>query len=1080
MNCIAQLDTVHYIPPMHSRDVGQVEDHYVYLSTPETVPFNVVVTDGSGTPYPGSPFTLSNAAPVRIDVGNGQVPATKLVVPIDSLNTVLSTEGLILTANKPFFANARYRASVQAEALSAKGKAAFGQTFRIGAAPIIAQQNIRSFVVGFMATENNTTVNLTDYDPNIVFNGTPNVTQATTTVTLDAGESYVISGYANHNPNLQGIVGALLTSDKPIVVNCGNWNGSVAVPSGQDICIDQIVPIENVGNNYVVVEGNGPGDHERPLVVAHYNNTQVFVNGAAAPVATLQAGDWFLIDNVNYTGVGHRNMYIQTSQPAYVFQFLGGDNLNTTPGMNFIPPLSCGLPKEVDLIPDCSRIGNTTYNGGVFAVTLAGSTVSINGVPQAGAEPVGGSGQWETYKLPNLTGDIRVTSTGPLAVGLFGANSDAGFAGYYSGFSTDVKAEIQIASAPTLCENDTAIYVFTGDTITGTNYSWYFDDPNAQIISGSGLDTHVVYYNTIGTKSVELVLDYQGCTDTARHILTMYEGYEDFDTLVGCDSVNWEGAWRTATGDYQENLFTVQGCDSLMNLNLTIYHPVTTQETQAACDSFAWNGNMYYNSGTYAEVLTTIYGCDSTATLMLTINDAETVQVQDTVCDSVQWNNQMIYTSGQYNHLEANVLGCDSTTVYDVTVFYAQTTSSNYTTCNQSDTLPHYTYFTDIYGCDSTHIQEPIILQTHEEFDTLVGCDSVQWENMWYNYTGEYQVTYTNIFGCDSVRNLRLTIHQSRSSNETFSSCEPYSWNGQLLENTGNYQYSTTTIQGCDSIVNIFFTRLPGDQVFVSDTICDSLQWNGDWIASTGNYEYNTQNVLGCDSSTTLYAFVVESPETESEYFTCDVTDVNPHVYYFVDQYGCDSMHTEYPIQVDPSEYPVAQFTAGPEVVYYPGGSLETVNTSYNYSSLWWETEGMNFYSEEENPVLDNFPGPGIYVLNLFVENEFGCLDSTSAEFNIELDDFIFVPSAFTPDGNKRNPVFKPSIANYDAIKAFYFRIYDRWGHVVFETLDPRVGWDGTVKGKTAKDGMFTYTMEYTLLGETMSNRKVGTVALLR
>ena len=44
----AQLDVVHWVPPLHSRDNGQINDHYLYLSTPETSPVTVNLYDGSG------------------------------------------------------------------------------------------------------------------------------------------------------------------------------------------------------------------------------------------------------------------------------------------------------------------------------------------------------------------------------------------------------------------------------------------------------------------------------------------------------------------------------------------------------------------------------------------------------------------------------------------------------------------------------------------------------------------------------------------------------------------------------------------------------------------------------------------------------------------------------------------------------------------------------------------------------------------------------------------------------------------------------------------------------------------------
>ena len=59
----AQLDTVHWVPPLHSRDNGQINDHYLYLSTPETSPVTVNLYDGSGATFGDSPYTIQNGSP---------------------------------------------------------------------------------------------------------------------------------------------------------------------------------------------------------------------------------------------------------------------------------------------------------------------------------------------------------------------------------------------------------------------------------------------------------------------------------------------------------------------------------------------------------------------------------------------------------------------------------------------------------------------------------------------------------------------------------------------------------------------------------------------------------------------------------------------------------------------------------------------------------------------------------------------------------------------------------------------------------------------------------------------------------
>ena len=63
----AQLSNKHWIPPLHAKG-GEtyVQEHLLYLSTPEATPFQVTVTDGSGTPITGSPFTISQGNPQSV------------------------------------------------------------------------------------------------------------------------------------------------------------------------------------------------------------------------------------------------------------------------------------------------------------------------------------------------------------------------------------------------------------------------------------------------------------------------------------------------------------------------------------------------------------------------------------------------------------------------------------------------------------------------------------------------------------------------------------------------------------------------------------------------------------------------------------------------------------------------------------------------------------------------------------------------------------------------------------------------------------------------------------------------------
>jgi len=436
----AQLSKKHWIPPLHSREDYIVGDHYVYLSTPEPTPFQVVITNGAGIPIPGSPFTVSQGNPVRVTIGYQQ-PSVAFLSQLN-LSTVQSDKGLILEGSKEFYASFRMRSQNHAEILVSKGTSGIGTSFRIGGLPQNQDGPARNFVTSFMATEDNTMVTVSDYDSGVEFATSGlNNTADTQTFILDQGQSVVLSGYTNIPANLSGFIGALITATKPIAVNCGNALAGMSSPNeGQDFTLDQIVPMEQVGSEYIVVKGNGSDNVEHPLVIGTQNGTDIFVNGSAAPIATINAGDFFMLPASLYQGASSKNMYITTSQPVYLYQIIGGAQSDATSGLNFIPPLSCYFQKTVDLIPGVDEIGGTFYDGNLIIVTYTGSTVKLNGtVINDIPEPVLGNPTWCTYRLFGVGGNAKIESTGPLAVGVFGSSNAAGFAGYYSGFGSEPK-----------------------------------------------------------------------------------------------------------------------------------------------------------------------------------------------------------------------------------------------------------------------------------------------------------------------------------------------------------------------------------------------------------------------------------------------------------------------------------------------------------------------------------------------------------------------------------------------------------------------------------------------------------------
>lgn len=87
------------------------------------------------------------------------------------------------------------------------------------------------------------------------------------------------------------------------------------------------------------------------------------------------------------------------------------------------------------------------------------------------------------------------------------------------------------------------------------------------------------------------------------------------------------------------------------------------------------------------------------------------------------------------------------------------------------------------------------------------------------------------------------------------------------------------------------------------------------------------------------------------------------------------------------------------------------------------------------------------------------------------------MPNAFTPNGDTKNDICKPSF--YGNVTQYEFRIYNRYGDMVFYTKDLAKGWDGKLKGKAQNADAYVWTCIYQIEG-LMLNQEQGSVMLIR
>ena len=112
----------------------------------------------------------------------------------------------------------------------------------------------------------------------------------------------------------------------------------------------------------------------------------------------------------------------------------------------------------------------------------------------------------------------------------------------------------------------------------------------------------------------------------------------------------------------------------------------------------------------------------------------------------------------------------------------------------------------------------------------------------------------------------------------------------------------------------------------------------------------------------------------------------------------------------------------------------------------------------------------------LYVSSTVGC-GVASDQVNIKVFDNFHIPNAFTPNDDGRNEMFRVKI--FDNYKLTHFRVFNRWGQLVFSAEGPNDGWDGTFKGDPQPGGVYTYHLEI----QSPSRKKIirkGTVLLMR
>jgi gliding motility-associated-like protein len=241
----------------------------------------------------------------------------------------------------------------------------------------------------------------------------------------------------------------------------------------------------------------------------------------------------------------------------------------------------------------------------------------------------------------------------------------------------------------------------------------------------------------------------------------------------------------------------------------------------------------------------------------------------------------------------------------------------------------------------------------------------------------------------------------------------------------------------------------PYSAVF-NNTSLAGRQFFWDFGDGTGSTEVNPVHQYDNVGTYTISLLVIDSN-------TCNIRD-----------------STTRTIRVNPR--PTADFNTTPVPPEY-----NTATVFYNLSTgavhyVWLFGDGDSAVRDVPDTVIHQYERTATFNACLISFNPFGCSDTACHPVDVLINPLLDVPNAFTPGRFGENSVVR--VKGF-GIVIMSWKIYNRWGQLVFQSNNPNYGWDGSWKGAPQPMDVYTYTLDATFFDGTRASRK-GDITLIR
>ena len=285
--------------------------------------------------------------------------------------------------------------------------------------------------------------------------------------------------------------------------------------------------------------------------------------------------------------------------------------------------------------------------------------------------------------------------------------------------------------------------------------------------------------------------------------------------------------------------------------------------------------------------------------------------------------------------------------------------------------------------------------------------DSTFVNNTWVKKTTIYQNLFRNIYGCDSVDFLKITVvlpNTKITENKTICGGDTIRYDKQIITKSGLYQKPFLNKTACDTAFFLNLKVLPTDTNYINRLTCK--------LANIGNTIIKSKNSLGCSTYTVINRQLWQNP------------DLVVHVPLVFNVHVGDSIVLK----------PILNFL--PEKVIWQDSLLFSCYTCLNTVMKPQQSVTIHFFASDSG----------------------ACTVETDIKVFVDPLRHIYIPTAFSPNGDGNNDVFT-IFGDNQLQSVLTMKIFDRWGNTVFsqDDLPNLAGWDGRFQGALLSPDIYIY-----------------------